>query len=104
MRDQYPRIYNIVRKGSVFVSVVLRANPLNISFRRSLASNNLLDWHHLVARVISVQDDIYYDKTKMIFILRQVKLGFFILKRTEQKHRPLGPRTHSYASFASFPA
>lgn len=57
MRDQYPRIYNIVRKGSVFVSVVLRANPLNISFRRSLASNNLLDWHHLVARVISVQDE-----------------------------------------------
>ena len=50
-RDQHPDLYNIVRKKSASVNVVLYSNPLNVSFRRSLDGNNLLAWHHLVARV-----------------------------------------------------
>lgn len=48
-RDQYPTLYNIVRKKSASVNVVLQSNPLNVSFRRSLVGNNLMAWHHLVA-------------------------------------------------------
>ena len=51
-KDQYPSLYNVVRKKSASVSVVLRSNPLNVSFRRSLVGNNLIAWHNLVARVM----------------------------------------------------
>ena len=52
-KDQYPSLYNIVRKKSASVKVVFRSNPLNVSLRRSLVGNNLAAWHHLVARVAS---------------------------------------------------
>ena len=41
---QYPGLYNIVRKKSAYVSTVLRSNPLNVAFRRSLVDNNLRQW------------------------------------------------------------
>ena len=55
LKNQYPALYNIVRKKSDLVSSVLSSIPLNISFRRSLVANNLLSWHQLVARVIDIQ-------------------------------------------------
>ena len=48
-------VFIILLKKSASVSVVLRSNPLNVSFRRSLVGNNLLAWYHLVARVMNVQ-------------------------------------------------
>jgi hypothetical protein len=40
-KNQYSSLYNIVRKKSVTVTTVLRSNPLNVAFRRSLVGNNL---------------------------------------------------------------
>jgi len=55
LKNQYPALYNIVRKKSVLVSSVLSSIPLNVFFRRSLVANNLLSWHQLVARVMDIQ-------------------------------------------------
>ena len=55
LKNQYPALYNIVRKKSALVSSVLSSIPLNVSFRRSLVANNLLSWHLLVARVMDIQ-------------------------------------------------
>jgi hypothetical protein len=54
-KNQYPSLYNIVRKKSATMTTVLRSNPLNVAFRRSLVSNNLHAWHHLVAKIVNVQ-------------------------------------------------
>jgi hypothetical protein len=40
-KSQYPSLYNIVRKKSATVATILRLNPLNVAFRRSLVGNNL---------------------------------------------------------------
>jgi len=55
LKNQYPALYNIVRKKSALVSSVLSSIPLNVSFRRSLVANNLLSWHQLVTRVMDIQ-------------------------------------------------
>jgi hypothetical protein len=39
-KSQYPSLYNIVRKKSATVATILRSNPLNVHFRRSLIGNN----------------------------------------------------------------
>jgi hypothetical protein len=54
-KNQYPSLYNIVRKKSATVTTVLRSNPLNVAFRRSLVGNNLKIWHLLVAKIVNVQ-------------------------------------------------
>lgn len=41
-KDQYPGLYNIVRKKSATVAKFLGSQPLDVSFRRSLVGNNLL--------------------------------------------------------------
>ena len=43
--QQFPDLFNIVRKKSATVATVLRSVPLNVAFRRSLVGNNLLAWH-----------------------------------------------------------
>jgi hypothetical protein len=52
-KSQYPSLYNIVRKKSETVATVLRSNPLNVAFRRSLIGNNLQSWHHLVSKLVN---------------------------------------------------
>jgi hypothetical protein len=42
-------------KKSATVATVLRSNPLNVAFRRSLVDNNLQAWHHLVTKLVNVQ-------------------------------------------------
>jgi hypothetical protein len=54
-KSQYPSLYNIVRKKSATVEMVLRSNPLNVAFRRSLVRNNFQTWHHLVTNLVNVQ-------------------------------------------------
>jgi hypothetical protein len=54
-KSQYPSLYNIVRKKSATVAMVLRSNPLNVAFRKSLVGNNLQAWHHLVTKLLNVQ-------------------------------------------------
>jgi hypothetical protein len=54
LKEQYPSLYNIVRRRSIIVWRVLSTMPLNISFRRYLTLNNLVLWNNLVDRIIHV--------------------------------------------------
>jgi len=51
LKIQYPNLFNIVRKKQATVADVLNSTPLNVSFRRALVGNKLLEWQSLVARV-----------------------------------------------------
>jgi hypothetical protein len=54
-KSHNPSLYKIVWKKSATVATVLRSNPLNVAFRRSLVDNNLQAWHHLVTKLVNVQ-------------------------------------------------
>jgi hypothetical protein len=54
-QQQYPSLYNIVRRRSAMVETVLSTVPLNISFRRFLSQNNLRLWNELVRQIMHVQ-------------------------------------------------
>jgi hypothetical protein len=54
LKDQYPNLYNIVRKKSATVANIFSSRPLNDSFRRSLAAENLQSWHNLILRLTNV--------------------------------------------------
>ena len=51
LKIQYPNLFNIVRKKQATVADVLNSTPLNVSFRRALFGNKLLEWQSRVARV-----------------------------------------------------
>lgn len=51
LKIQYPNLFNIVRKKQAIVAEVLNSTPLNVSFRKALVGNKLLEWQSLVARV-----------------------------------------------------
>ena len=55
LRQQYPSLFNIVRKKHATVASVFDRVPLNVSFRRTLIGHNLYLWHDLVARISHVQ-------------------------------------------------
>jgi hypothetical protein len=63
-KDQYLSLYNIARRKSDTVEKVLSGIPLNVSFRRQLAGNNLVIWYNLVHRISRVhlnnQDDRFW--------------------------------------------
>jgi len=54
LKFKYPNLFNIVRKKRATVADVLSSSPLNISFRRGLVGNKLVEWHGLVASLIHV--------------------------------------------------
>jgi hypothetical protein len=54
LREQYPNLYNIVRRKNATVSDVMSMVPYNISFRRALVCHNLLSWNSLVLRMIKM--------------------------------------------------
>jgi hypothetical protein len=60
----YPTVYNIARRRSDTVAHVLSAIPLNVSFWRYLAGNNLVLWNNLVTRIALVQlmdsEDVFW--------------------------------------------
>ena len=51
LKIQYPNLFNIVWKKQATVADVLNSTPLNVSFRRTLVGNKLLEWQSIVARV-----------------------------------------------------
>ena len=51
----YPSIYNIVRDPHATVAKVMAKRPLNLSFRRALVDNKLVEWHNLVAQINHVE-------------------------------------------------
>ncbi|WVZ53448.1 hypothetical protein U9M48_004388, partial [Paspalum notatum var. saurae] len=54
LKFKYPNLFSIVRKKHAAVANVLSSSPLNISFRRGLVGNKLLEWHNLVASLVHV--------------------------------------------------
>jgi hypothetical protein len=62
-KNEYPNLYNIVRRKNATVTDIFRTRPLNISFRRSLVAENLNSWNHLVLRLAHIhlreQADIF---------------------------------------------
>ena len=51
LREQYPALFNIVRKKHATVASVFDRVPLSVSFRRTLTGHALTLWHDLVARI-----------------------------------------------------
>jgi hypothetical protein len=54
LRDEYPNLYNIVRRKTATVADIFRTRSLNITFRRSLVATNLDSWNHLVLRLAHI--------------------------------------------------
>jgi hypothetical protein len=52
---KYPSLYNIVRDPHATVAKVMATSPLNVSFRRALVDNKLVEWHNLVAQIAHVE-------------------------------------------------
>jgi hypothetical protein len=55
LKNQYPTLYNLVIRKHDTVKKVMSSAPLNISSRRALRGNNLMNWHELVTKVVGVQ-------------------------------------------------
>jgi len=54
LRDQYPQLYNIVRKKQDTVADVLSTQIPNLSWRRDLIGNKLVMWNNLVSRLSTI--------------------------------------------------
>jgi hypothetical protein len=59
LKIQYPNLFNIVRKKQATMIDVLNSTPLDVSFKRALVGNKLLEWQSPVARVafINLNED-----------------------------------------------
>ena len=54
LRDQYPQLYNIVRKKQDTVADELSTHILNLSWRRDLIGIKLVIWNNLVSRLSTI--------------------------------------------------
>jgi hypothetical protein len=54
-QQQYPSLYNIVRRKNVTVESVLSVVLLNVSFHRFVTQINRMLWNDLVRRIIHVR-------------------------------------------------
>jgi hypothetical protein len=92
LKDLYSNLYNIVRKKKDTVATVLRSQPLNVSFWRSLVGQNLIAWHQAVARVINVQlttqrDTFFWSLQKHgRFTVRSMYKAFIAPHIVQQNH------------------
>jgi len=75
LKIQYPNLFNIVWKKQATVADVLNSTPLNVSFRRALVGNKLLEWQSLVARVVFIN----LNEGRDIFIWNLNNNGLFLL-------------------------
>jgi BarA-like signal transduction histidine kinase len=50
----FPNLYNIVHKKYATTAEVFSTTPLNVSFRRALIGNKLLEWNNLIATIANV--------------------------------------------------
>ena len=76
MKIQYPNLFNIVHKKQAIVADVLNSTPLNVSFRRALVGNKLLEWQSLAARVAFIN----LNKGRDTFIWNLNNNGLFSVK------------------------
>ena len=54
LREQYPQLYNIVRKKQDTIDEVLRTPSPNLSWRRDLIGSKLVMWNDLVSWLANV--------------------------------------------------
>jgi len=73
---RYPSLYNIVRDPHATVAKILATRPLNVSFRRALVDNKLVEWHDLAARIANVE----LVEGSDVFILNLTKSGSFTVR------------------------
>ena len=69
----YPSLYNIIRDPHATVAKVMATQPLNISFRRAVVDNKLVEWQDLVAQIAHVN---LVDKT-YTFRWNLIKSGLY---------------------------
>ena len=72
LKFQYPNLLNTVRKKHATVAEVLSTNPLNVSFRRALVGNKLIEWRSLVSKLVHVNlnegmDLLYGISIRMVY-------------------------------------
>ncbi|WVZ66965.1 hypothetical protein U9M48_016115 [Paspalum notatum var. saurae] len=72
----YPNLFNIVRKKHAMVAEILSTNPINVSFRRALVGDKLLEWRTLVARLVYIN----LNEDNDVFIWGLQKYGSFSIK------------------------
>ena len=53
-KDQYPTLYNLARKKQSIVAKVMSTTPLNISFRRAIVGQKLIEWNDLILRLANI--------------------------------------------------
>ena len=81
-KDKYPSLYKIVRHPHATVASVLATRPLNLSFRRALVDNKLIEWQNLVAQIAQFQlvggsDTFRWNLTKLgSFTVRSLYLHY----------------------------
>nr|BAB86233.1 P0648C09.22 [Oryza sativa Japonica Group] len=52
--DQYPTLSNVARKKQSTVAEVMSTTPLNISFRRAIVDQKLIEWDDLILRLANI--------------------------------------------------
>ena len=72
---QYINLFNIVCKKHATVPDVFSSNPLNVSFRRTLVGNKLVEWCSLVARLAHIS--LYEGTNKFLWSLNK-NMSFII--------------------------
>ena len=77
---KYPSIYNIMCDPHATVANVMATRPLNVSFKRALVDNKLVEWLNLVAQIAHVDlvdglDNFRWNLTKSgLFTVRSFYL------------------------------
>jgi hypothetical protein len=86
LMENYPTLYNIVRKKNLSVAQVLSTTPLNISFRRALVVDNWDKWLNLVGSIIMVHLNDHMDSfiwtANKIFLVKNMYNDLVLKSRT----------------------
>jgi hypothetical protein len=76
LAQQFPSLYNIVRRKNVLVADVLTGVPLNIEFRRALTGDKLEAWLRLIQRIMMV----HLIEDSDVFVWKLNTSGIFSVK------------------------
>jgi hypothetical protein len=55
LKNRFPNLFNIVRKKQATIFKIFSTAPLNVSLRRPLIGNNLLEWNNLVSCLVDAE-------------------------------------------------
>lgn len=62
LSEQFPNLFNIVRNKSALVAYVFSDTNLNLSFRRTIMGNKLVEWHNMLNLLSEVTLSLSRDK------------------------------------------